>query len=423
MTDSSIVSPRVRPIEAIPFEQDGEELVLLRDPFHYQPNILTISVPAYLLLTFMNGKRTSPEIQQEFQKQFSAKISLADVQGFVEELDELGLLFTKRFEEMRQEALREFRDSKVRKAAHAGSAYEKDPQALRRQLDSYYAAMEKGPRAKDAPPPPKGKVLRGLVVPHIDLRAGGTTSAFAFDALRRSAAPPPDLFVLLGTSHQPGARLFSLTRKPFETPLGTVEVDLEAAQALQQRYPADLTEEEFLHKHEHSIEFPLLFLQHLYAESHPFKILPILAGSFQLFLGSDTLPSDHEAFTGFCSALRAALEGYAGRVCYVVGADLSHMGRKFGDEEGLGDDLEEWTRERDAEMLKHVVACRPEHFFRHLQADNDRQKVCGLPPMYTVMHALGDHCTAELLDYDISVEESTQSLVSFASIAFYGDPA
>jgi hypothetical protein len=51
--------------------------------------------------------------------------------------------------------------------------------------------------------------------------------------------------------------------------------------------------------------------------------------------------------------------------------------------------------------------------------DEDRQTVCGLPPIYTMMHILGEGCDGQVLDYGLHVEEATESFVSFASLAFY----
>ena len=269
----------------------------------------------------------------------------------------------------------------------------------------------------------------GLIAPHIDPRVGGPCAARAFAALRHQD-PPPDLFVIFGTAHQPGEGLFILTEKPFETPLGVAEVDLAVAKTLKESFPFDLKRDEFLHKHEHSIEFQVIFLQHIYAQhldaqhlaaGHSFQILPVLVGSFYEFLKSNALPSAWEPFDLFIAALRKALGESGKRVCFVAGADFSHMGRKFGDEEEMSEDFIEATRVKDREMLRHLEQGNHEEFFRYLQHDGDKQKVCGLPPIYTMLRAMPKGSTGKLLDYGLNVEEPTQSFVSFASMAYYSD--
>jgi len=425
--------PQLRPLEPIPVDLGKQQVVVLRDPFHFIEEQISVSVPTFLLLTLMDGTRSVSGLQGVYELRFGHRLQLDEIRKVIQELDHLGLLQNERFETLRQQRLSEFRDQPVREAAHAGAAYESDPAALDRQISGFYSEVntrgigwEKG----------TGQMIRGVVVPHIDPQVGGICSAYAFAALAE-ADPAPDLFVLLGTAHQPTNRPFILTAKSFRTPLGVVETCQETAQALRDACPFDLMEDEYLHKFEHSLEFPILFLQHLYGESpvqngpnghphrqpHPFKILPILVGSFHGYIAENEIPSESETMRSFIAALQKALAASGKRVCFVVGADLSHMGKKFGDEEGLTDSQLDSTRHLDAEMLGHVEAMRTEDFFRHLQATQDAQKVCGLPPLYTMMAALSPACSGKVLKYDLHPEPQTDSFVSFASLVFYDTPA
>ena len=416
-------NPRVRPLEAIPVELENRRAVILRDPWRFVTETLTVSPPVYALLSLMDGTRSVFDVQRDFREHFKGRVAASDVERLVAELDEHYLLETERFEGLRRRVLEEFRACPTRPAAHAGTAYEGSPDALRAQLDACWqsacsqSADESGGNATPSLAG-EGHAVRALITPHIDPRVGGRCAARAFAALKEST-PPPDLFVVFGTAHQPGESLFILTEKPFETPLGAVEVDQAVAQALIAGCPFDLKQDEFLHKHEHSIEFQLIFLQHLYSGRHAFRILPILVGSFHEFLESNTMPSSWEPLDVFSRALRRALADSGRRVCYVAAADLSHIGRKFRDDVDLSDAFIEDTRSKDREMLDHLEAGRYEDFFRFIQCDGDRQKVCGLPPIYAMLHTLGDGVRGKLLEYDLNVEEQTQSFVSYASMVFY----
>ena len=407
---------RVRPLEAIPIEIEGQQMVLLRDPYRFVPDAMTVSIPVYLLMCLMDGNHTTDQLRQQFLDRFGMAIEEKEIVALVEQLDQFGLLETERFETLRRTALTEFEESPARAAAHAGTAYETEPDTLRAQIDGFYA---EGTSECDTASEPMDGALIGLVSPHIDPRVGGPCAARAFDVLRRCETPP-DLFVILGTAHQYADNMFIMTEKTFETPLGNVPVDIEVARALTNAYELDLKEDEYLHRYEHSIEFQVLFLQHLYAGRHEFRILPILVGSFARYIEEDALPSASEPVRSFTSALGQVIDASGRRVCLIAGADLSHIGRKFGDDKDLSDSLVADIRQRDLDMLEHIEAGRREDFFRHLQRDQDQQKVCGLPPIYTMMNILGDDCRGRLLNYDVSIEEPTQSFVTFASLAFYG---
>ncbi|MCX7015487.1 MAG: AmmeMemoRadiSam system protein B, partial [Candidatus Sumerlaeota bacterium] len=258
--------------------------------------------------------------------------------------------------------------------------------------------------------------MAGLVLPHMDPRCAGVCASWGLKAL--AEAEPPELLIVFGTSHQPLPNLFSASDKDFATPLGIVHCDKGFVARLRGRLGAERLAGELVHKGEHSIEFQAVYLHALYGEPAPFQIVPILCGSFQEFIANGRSPSENAEFAEFRRALRETAEESGKRVCYVAGADLAHMGRKFGDEDGLSDKMIHSVRERDLEMLGRLERLDAEGFFRFIHKEGDERKVCGLPPMYAMMRCMAAG-EGKLLKYDFSVEPPTQSMVSFCSMAFY----
>jgi AmmeMemoRadiSam system protein B len=76
-------------------------------------------------------------------------------------------------------------------------------------------------------------------------------------------------------------------------------------------------------------------------------------------------------------------------------------------------------KSEDLQMLQTVEALDAEEFYNSIQKHNDRRKVCGLPAIYTMLNVL-DASEGKLIKYDQSVERDTQSVVSYASMCFYG---
>src|SRR5262249_16377387 len=131
-----------------------------------------------------------------------------------------------------------------------------------------------------------------------------------------------DLFVIFGTAHNPMRHLFSVTRKHFETPLGTVETDRQFVARLTANLAAtpggselNLAADELAHRQEHSIEFQTVFLQYLLGARRPLKIVPVLVGSFHEFVESGKQPSSAAPVAAFVSALEKTLAEHSGRVC------------------------------------------------------------------------------------------------------------
>ena len=78
--------------------------------------------------------------------------------------------------------------------------------------------------------------------------------------------------------HQCEPDAFGLTRKPYLTPLGETGVDLRLVDELIERGGPAVRAEDYCHSVEHSIEFQVVFLQHLFGPG--VRVVPILCGAF-----------------------------------------------------------------------------------------------------------------------------------------------
>src|SRR5581483_7008957 len=70
-------------------------------------------------------------------------------------------------------------------------------------------------------------------------------------------------------------------------------------------------------------------LQHLYGPD--VKILPILCGPFVKSIYEGTRPEDNPAVARFFGALGNVFAREGRKVCTVLGIDMAHMGRRYGD--------------------------------------------------------------------------------------------
>ena len=422
--------PRLRRIDSFPVQQPGGEVTFaLRDPEGFAGSIV-VPYPAAVLASFMDGQRNIAEIQAAFQKKFGQEVDRADVEHLIAQLDERLFLDSDRFRAVWKTEVERYLNGQVRPAAHAGGAYPADPVALQTMLSGLFTD-KKGPGAlavcesADGEQQPTGKPeLVGVLSPHIDFHRGGPAFAWAYK--RFIPENPADLFVIFGTAHNPLNSLFSVTRKHFETPLGTVETDRPFAAKLTAtlaKTPGgqelNLGADELAHRQEHSIEFQVLFLKYLLGD-RPFKVLPVLVGSFHEFVESGTSPGDSPQVQAFVSAMKQAAASYSGRICYISGGDLAHIGQRFGDPKFLDKARLTEQAASDHQLLAAAGGADAEGFFRHVAAEHDRSRICGLSPTYTMLEVMKPE-RGELLRYDQAVELDGTSCVSFASMAFYKD--
>ncbi|NVL68025.1 MEMO1 family protein, partial [Escherichia coli] len=83
----------------------------------------------------------------------------------------------------------------------------------------------------------------------------------------------------------------------------------------------------FNHKREHSLEFQAVFLRHLLG-NRPARIIPILAGLGEQ-QSNGASPKHSRAVERFLGAVRKVVD--AKRAVVIAGADLAHVGPRFGD--------------------------------------------------------------------------------------------
>src|SRR5262249_31446330 len=195
----------------------------------------------------------------------------------------------------------------------------------------------------------------------IDYGRGGETFSWAFKEVFERT--PASLFVIIGTSHYSGHR-FTLTRKHFETPLGVAPTDQDYIDRLVSRYGDGLLDDELLaHLPEHSIELEGVFLQYLYGGRRPFRIVPLVVGSFHDCALRGRQPRDCADIARMVEALRATEQQTKEPVCYLISGDLAHIGPKFGDRGPVAEDQLAHSRRQDEALLRQAEAADPAGYF------------------------------------------------------------
>jgi hypothetical protein len=127
---------------------------------------------------------------------------------------------------------------------------------------------------------------------------------------------------------------------------------------------------------------------------------------------------ERQSIREFIKALKESVSSLGRRVCYIASADLSHMGQQFGDREGMKEYHLRILTEEDQEMLGYVEKMDGEGFYSSILKERDRRRICGLPSIYAMLKVL-EAKEGRLLKYGQAFTPETQSVVSFASMAFY----
>lgn len=403
------VPRRREDLEIIPTSYQGSAAVLVRDYLGIIRDPVLLQGEAAELFGLLDGRRTIRDLQVAFVRSRGGEIvDSGRLEQMVRKLDAAGLLQSLGYEAKKKRLLDDYARLDVREPSHAGASYP----AERRRLTAYLDAI-----LETAPEPEAGggrPPVQALVAPHIDLETGKPVYAKAYRAVK---GLKPRRVILLGTGHALEDGIFALTEKDYLTPLGRVATDREAVGRLRSAGDGSLSSSDIPHRREHSIEFELIFLQHVLGA--PFSLVPVLCGSVSAHLERVPRPAAIPGVGGVLAELRRFLEDDPSGTLFVAGVDLSHIGPKFGHRERAASLLLD-AQAHDRALLRAFTAGDAPGFWAEARRVRDRYNVCGMSALAFLLEILPG-ATGSLLAYDFWMEEPTQSAVSFAAAVLRAD--
>jgi hypothetical protein len=395
--------PRLRMnLDFMPSPIEDRPGLLIRDSYGYSDAILVIPPPLVHCLECFDGEQTDLELRQRLVE-ITGELDVSAIQKHLKEtLAEAGFLHNELFEELREARHREFAEADVREPSHAGTAYPDEPDHAAQTLAEY---MRGGG-------PAEGDDLIAIAAPHVSPFGGWQTYRAAYSTL--ADVHRDRTFIVLGTSHYGEPNAFGLTRKKFQSPFGEARPDLKLIEELAKE-PAAIMED-YCHAVEHSIEFQILFLQHLFGPD--ISVVPVLCGSFVQSICDGGLPEADDRVRSFLDRLGEIGAREGKRLMWVLGIDMAHMGARYGDtfsahaNRGVMDEV----ARRDRERLDSVTHADTEGFWSQVQENRDDLKWCGSAPLYTFLRAMPDTRGVVRAYEQWNIDQ--ESVVSFAAISF-----
>jgi len=399
--------PRLRlSLDFMPSPDAEHPGLLIRDPFRFSDSMLLIPPQLVASLACFDGQQTTLDLRESLVR-LTGEIQVGDMEKHLyDTLSAAGFLEDDNFEQLRLARVNEFAAAPKREASHAGSAYPDNAEEARKALTEFM---------QGSAPATGDHSLIGIAAPHVSPFGGWESYRDAYATLPPS--PQDRTFVVLGTSHYGEADRFGLTRKPFVTPFGEAITDGALVDELAAAAPNSVRMEDYCHAVEHSIEFQVLFLQYLYGPN--IRILPVLCGSFARSIHEGGKPEANDEVNRFFATLgnMAAREG--NRLFWVLGVDMAHMGRRYGDSFLAKADEGEMlaVAERDRGRIERLNQADADGFWSLVQENRDDLKWCGSAPIYTFLKAV-PQARGTLHRYQQwNIDE--QSVVSFAALGFH----
>lgn len=374
----------------------GDELLLvLRDPLELAEPF-AIDAIHEPVLDALDGQRSLAQVRQSLLMRGLACIELADLEDFVADLSEAGLLDDDRFREAWAASHAAFVDEEIRAPRRAGLLYPEHPEALHTWLRA--CLPQASPRAAN---PPKGLYAaeaptRAWVRAPIAIVAPHQPPPSIAASLRRllSGLPPPEQYrrvVILATDHAPGLLPYASADKDWATPLGTVACDLELLAKLDQRVPWLLREQTRLRLSD-PIEWVTLILRALWGDRCP-PVLPIACGQTRMTTQDGAL-SARELICALDDLLGESTR--AGEVLWWTAAELSHVGPAYGHQQLPP---REQVEADDRRLLAPLLDNHPELLAKLCMERPAATRPSGAASLITLADLLPEHYQATLIDY------------------------
>ena len=227
-----------------------------------------------------------------------------------------------------------------------GNFYSSEPEKLSRQLEGFFQKIDH-----------ETLPIVGAVVPHAGYEYSGAVAAEVYARI-----PKQETYVIIGPNHSDPRNLTAaMSRDSWRTPLGTLQVDQELAEALANSI---IDADEIMHRDEHSIEVQLPFLQHRFSD---FKILPISMGW-----------QDPETANEVGQAVGKAVKDLKRRCTIIASSDMTHQKPK------------EIAQKGDFQVIEAILNMDVPELYRRIS--NYKVSACGYGPIAATIvasHILG----------------------------------
>jgi MEMO1 family protein len=274
----------------------------------------------------------------------------------------------------------------IRTPAVAGMFYPSEKNELKESIHQCFLHRF-GPGK--LPPTEEKKKIYGVICPHAGYMYSGPIACHSFYSI---SSESPELFIIIGPNHWGiGCNIAAMKDCRWETPLGQVEVDSEAASKLSKI--SNIVDLDFFsHTKEHSLEVQIPMLQELHSK---FKILPIILIDQE----KNTVEELGKAVADIAKEKNSMIIG---------SSDFTHY------------EPNEFAHEQDKALIEPILDLDVDQFYKVLYEKN--VTACGYGAIASTMIAckkLGA-TKGELLKYATSgdVTGDTSSVVGYGSIIF-----
>jgi AmmeMemoRadiSam system protein B len=384
--------PHLRPLQPIPIKREEQPVIMLRDPLMLSDEAMAVPPPAMQALQMCDGTNSIDQIAG------AVKQSRELIEQLVDQMDARGLLWGPTFKQLESDkkaSLTEHGAFPVRGTGPLGT----DTDAIAKQFDHWLEQTE-DPEIEFEP--------SIIFTPQLEYPHTWPIFAGCWHAMR--AHEKPDRIVVFSNNAFGIGDGVCMTRLGFETPLGRMDPDTAAIDAMARSCGECVFADELDHMANLGIEMALPWVQHCWGNTPIVGVL--IPDPLQEQIEDDGERMNRGDFT---TALRECLDTLGGRTLCIGSGDLSHVGPQFGEPRPIDDQRRFDVEQNDRDLLGHVVGGDSEAFLSAIAWTMNPTRWSGSGSMAALLETKTPD-QIELIDYRQAVNGQNTALISCAGL-------
>jgi AmmeMemoRadiSam system protein B len=402
---------KARYLDVKPINLNGQNLFLVSDPYKIS-NDFIVSPIVVLVLSLLNGNNSLSDIKSTIFRLTGIIPTDDELYNLIKFFEDNLFLLNYKFNNAYKNEIENLRKKGFLRGSLMGISYPEDPAKAEEFL--FNNNINNNLNIDEI-----SNQIIALIIPHMDLKVARETYFRAYKLLLnnlvKNTRDIENVFIL-GVSHYYHKNPISVFPLDFETPFGILKTNKELIEKINDNLRKilgseyfDLFEDILIYKSEHSIEAQIPYIKLLETKLYEnkvnkeLKVVPMIIsyGNIELF---------NKIIDSFISEIDI------NRTIFISSIDLSHVGKKFGDNNSF--DPEKFDK-KYIELLSNLDINNLFYFDNISRIDGIFTNTFLISILKKISKLNNFEISSKLIDYKKYEEKLTDSIVSYCSIVYF----
>jgi AmmeMemoRadiSam system protein B len=408
---------KARYLDIKPINLNGQNLFLVSDPYKIS-NDFIVNPIVVLVLSLLNGNNSLSDIKSTIFRLTGIIPTDDELYNLIKFFEDNLFLLNDKFNKAYKNEIENLRKKGFLRGSLMGISYSDDPAKaeeflFNNNIDNNLNILNIDEISNQ---------IIALIIPHMDLKVARETYFRAYKLLLnnlvKNTRDIENVFIF-GVSHYYHKNPISIFPLDFETPFGILKTNKELIEKINNNLKKilgseyfDLFEDILIYKSEHSIEAQIPYIKLLETKLYEnkvnkvnkeLKVIPMIIsyGNIELF---------NKIIDSFLSEIDI------NRTIFISSIDLSHVGKKFGDNNSF--DPEKFDK-KYIELLSNLDINNLFYFDNISRIDGIFTNTFLVSILKKISKLNNFEISSKLIDYKKYEEKLTDSIVSYCSIVYF----